>query len=81
MATESLNQETPEKLTVDEWLQRTHELGYFITQPRIQYEARGWKAVLEFASVMVCMGLFLGIAFGGAFIGTKYYECGEHHGK
>lgn len=81
MSDQSLNDIPPEKLTVDEWIQRIDELGYFITKPQRVYETKGWQAVIEFLAILLCIGLVLGGMSGGLIIGTKYYDCGEHHGE
>lgn len=77
----SLNEALSEKLTLEEWLKKTNELGYFITKPRVVYEDRGWKGVITFASVLMMLGLLMGGMLGGGIIGAKYYECGGHHDK
>lgn len=68
----------PELLTIEQWLKKTNELGYFITQPKIIYEPKDWKAAIEFASIIVAFGCFVGLLFAGLEISMHYFNCGVH---
>lgn len=74
MTSNGLIDEEATKLTLEQWLLKTNELGYLITQPRVVYEPKGWKAVAEFAAIMVCFGLFVGGASGGLLIAATYFD-------
>lgn len=69
----NLNEE--EKLTIKEWLKVTNDLGYFLTKPRIVYETKSWKSVIEFVGLMLCLAMLLGGTMGGAMFGAKYFDC------
>lgn len=74
MSSEPTDEKPVERLTVDEWLKRTNELGYYLTKPHVRYEAKGWKAVAEFAGLLFCFFMFFGLLMGGVMLGGAFYD-------
>lgn len=66
-----------EKMTAEEWIKKMNELGYYMTQPSILYEPKGWKMVVQFCAIVVS----LGIVFGSTFFAVQFFDmraCMQH---